>query len=332
MNYFRHVFGVIFISFLVFVLYIKSYSPVFNIEKSIKTNIPRVTIYKYVNNYHNWIEWNPWFQENPDLKISYKENSLEYPTLEWENKNGKGVITTTSSNFQNKIVQEIKIEEIKSMQIVWNIDENNNKLNLRIKGEMTFLTKILSLLSGGIQNLIGPYSLKALKNIDHILQSKLNEHRFKYLGEILLPKEFYLSMSYESTEKEQDSLLKLGSQQLLEYAQNQNIEIAGNIFTVNPVSDSDVKVWLLGLPISEYHNSQDSLIKCNSKNKRKALKGIHYGVYENLDLSWNFLYQEIELFNPKIRFFPMRVNKVGIETTENPLEWKTELFLPYKLE
>ena len=56
------------------------------------------------------------------------------------------------------------------------------------------------------------------------------------------------------------------------------------------------------------------------------------GVYENLDLSWNFLYQEIELFNPKIRFLPVRVNKVGIETTENPLEWKTELFLPYKLD
>ena len=107
MNYLRFVFGVIFISFLVFVLYIKSYSPVFDIEKSIKTNIPRVTIFKYINNYHNWIEWNPWFQENPNLKINIKENSPEYSTLEWEN--GKGVITTISSNFHNKIVQEIKI-------------------------------------------------------------------------------------------------------------------------------------------------------------------------------------------------------------------------------
>tara|TARA_B100000767_G_scaffold275785_2_gene315591 strand:- start:1664 stop:2659 length:996 start_codon:yes stop_codon:yes gene_type:complete len=331
MNYLRFILGVIFISFLVFVLYIKNYSPIFIIEKSIDTNIPTATLYEYINNNHNWSEWNPWIEENTDVKITHKESSSIYPILEWESKSGNGVLRTTSTSNQNQIIQEISIKELICLEIKWNITEKNDKkLELRIKGEMNFLTKIHALLSGGLEDLIEPYSAKALRNIDRNLQSKLKQHRFEFLGEVLLPKQYHLSLSYKSKEEEQDSLLKLGTYHLLEYARKQNIETTENIFTINPVSNSDKKFWTIGLPIERYHNPQDSLIKCNSKNVRKSLKGIHHGVYENLNLSWSILYKEIELLNPEIRFFPVKIREIGPETSKNPLEWQTELYLPYK--
>lgn len=330
MNYLRFILGVIFISFLVSVLYVKNNSSIIIIEKSIDTNIPTATIHDYINNYDDWHEWNPWIQENPDIKITHKESSKINPTLEWESKRGNGVLITKSTGDHNQIIQEVKIKEFRSLKIIWNIHKNDKKLELIIKGEMNFLTKIQALLSGGLENLLNGYSSKALKNINQNLQSKLEQHRFEFLGEILLPKQFHLSLSYKSKEEEQDSLLKLGTHQLLEYARKQNININGPIFTVNPLSNSDEKIWTIGLPIQKYHNPQDSLIKCNSKNERKALKGIHHGIYKNMDQSWNILYNEIDLLNPEIRFFPVKIKKIGPETTENPLKWKTELYLPYK--
>jgi|TARA_Y100000389_G_scaffold204437_1_gene256943 hypothetical protein len=330
MNYLRFVLGVIFISFLVSVLYIKNYSPVFIIKKSINTNIPTATIHEYINNHHDWPEWNPWIQENPDIKLTHKKNSPIYPTLEWESKNGNGVLTTKSTSNQNQITQEVNIKNFRSFEIIWNIHKDAKKLELIIKGEMVFLTKIQALLSGGFEKLIGTYSSKALRNINQTLQSKLKQHRFEFLGEVLLPKQYHLSLSYKSKEEEQDSLLKLGTQHLLEYARKQNIKINASIFTVNPISNSDEKIWTIGLPIEKYHNPLDSLIKCNSKNERKALKGIHYGINKNLNQSWSILYNEIELLNHEIQFFPVKIQKVGPETTENPLKWKTEMYLPFK--
>ena len=78
------------------------------------------------------------------------------------------------------------------------LKKNSDSLEWIMEGGMIFPMKIFTLQMGSMDAMIGPYYKKGLRAIDSILTIKLNEHRFEYKDTVILPKQFYLSRSFNS--------------------------------------------------------------------------------------------------------------------------------------
>ena len=299
-------------------------------SRSIYTTIPAPTLYNYLYDFENWPEWNPWILEDPEMKLSFSQNNSNQPEYRWEGKEGNGTMKTLKTNAPFEIKQQMTFEGFSSSDVSWNIKKDSDSLHWIMGGKMNFVMKIFTLQMGEMETMIGPYCKKGLYTINRILSTQLNKHRFVYKDTMVLPKQFYLSRTFKSDKAALDSLIKIGSQELYEFAESENLNIIGDLFTIIPPSDFKNSSWSIGLPIEEYFKTNHPAIKCRYSKERMALKGLHLGPYKNIGLSWEIMYEELNLINPKLQYYPITIYKVDEESSPDPLEWETELLLPYK--
>ena len=330
MHYLRFIFGLILIVLLVLVLYIKNLPNTYKVERSIYTSIPAATLYNYLYDFENWPEWNPWIIEDPEMKLSFNQNNSDLPEYHWEGKDGNGSMKTLKTNAPHIIEQQMTFESFPSSNVRWNIKKNSDSLEWIMEGGMIFPMKIFTLQMGSMDAMIGPYYKKGLRAIDSILTIKLNEHRFEYKDTVILPKQFYLSRSFNSDTTALDSLIKIGSQELYEFAESKNLNITGALFTITPQSEFKTSTWSIGIPIEGYFKTDHPTIRCGYTKERKALKGVHHGSLKNIDLSWEIMKEKINLLNPSLQYYPMTIYKVYKKPNPDPLAWETELLLPYR--
>ena len=161
-----------------------------------------------------------------------------------------------------KIEQQMTFEGLPYSNVRWNIKKNSDSLQWTMEGKMIFPMKVFTLQMGSMETIIGPYYKKGLRAIDSILTTKLNKHRFEYKDTVVLQKQFYLSRSFESDKTASDSLIKIGSKELYEFAESENLNIAGDLFTLTPQSEFKTSTWSVGLPIESYFKTDHPAIKC----------------------------------------------------------------------
>ena len=264
------------------------------------------------------------------MKLSFSQNKSNQPEYRWEGKEGNGTMKTLKTNAQFEIEQQMTFEGFSTSNVRWNIKKDSDSLHWIMEGRMNFVMKIFSLQMGEMETIIGPYYKKGLYAIDRILTTQLNKHRFEYKDTVVLPKQFYLSRTFESDKASLDSLIKIGSQELYEFAESKNLNITGNLFAIIPPSDFKNSSWSIGLPIDEYFKTNHPDLKCRYSKERMALKGVHLGPLKNIKLSWEIMIEKINLINPKLQYYPITIYKVNEKSNPDPLVWETELLLPYQ--
>ena len=330
MNYLRFIFGMIFIVFLVGVLYIKNQPSSYRVERAIYTSIPAPTLYNYIHDFENWPEWNPWILEDPEMKLKFTKSNSNLPSYEWKGRDGNGSMNTLKTAAPHLIEQEMTFEGFAPSRVVWKIKQKSDSLHWIMESKMGFIMKAFSVFSGSMDSMIGPFYEKGLNQINSILSDQLNEHRYKTIGKVVLPKQFYVSLTYEYDETTFDSLLIAGSKELAEFAESKNLNKTGSIFTIHQKSDFKNNSWSLGLPIEKYFKTDHPIIKCRFSKERPALKGVHLGWHKNIEKSWEIMNEEIKLLNPRLQYYPRTIYKVDRKSNADPLSWETELFLPYQ--
>ena len=127
-----------------------------------------------------------------------------------------------------------------------------------------------------------------------------------------------------------DSIISKGSNELYAYANKNNLDICGSVFSIVTKTTTGAMARTLGLPIKKPHFAKDTFIKSNVMPERKVLKGVHYGPYDNINCSWEKLNTEMELLNPKLLYYPLTIYIVNKKSDKDPLTWETQLLLPYK--
>ena len=330
MHYLRFIFGITFIAILIFVLYLKNQPDRYRVSRSIYTTIPAPTLYNYLYDFENWHEWNPWILEDPEMKLSFNQNNSSQPEYHWEGKDRNGSMKILAAKAPFKIEQQMTFEGLPSSNVRWNIKKNSDSLQWTMEGKMIFPMKVFTLQMGSMETIIGPYYKKGLRAIDSILTIKLNKHRFEYKDTVVLQKQFYLSRSFESGKTAFDSLIKISSKELYEFAESENLNITGDLFTLTPQSEFKTSTWSVGLPIESYFKTDHPTIKCRYSKERMALKGLHLGPLKNIGLSWEIMTGKINLINPRLQYYPMTIYKVDEKSNPDPLAWETELLLPYQ--
>ena len=330
MHYLRFIFGLLFIVFIVLLLHIKNLPNTFRIECAIRTSVPAETLYNYIKDFENWSEWNTWIKEDSTMKLQFKNIGTENPSYSWDGKNGIGSMETISAQAPYILNQKMNFEGFKSSNIQWNIKNNSDSLKWVMEGNMNFFAKAFMVFKGSMETSIGPNYQKGLENIDRILSNRLNDYRFELKGSSIIQKQFYLYLTFQKNNSALDSIISKGSNELYAYANKNNLEVSGSIFSIVPKTTTGAMTWTLGLPIKKPHFAKDTFIKSKVMPERTVLKGVHYGPYDNINCSWEKLNTEMELLNPKLLYYPLTIYIVNKKSDKDPLTWETQLLLPYK--
>jgi effector-binding domain-containing protein len=199
-----------------------------------------------------------------------------------------------------------------------------------MEGNMNFFAKAFTVFKGLMETSIGTNHQKGLENIDRILSERLNDYRFELKGSSIIQKQFYLYLTFQKNNLALDSIISKGSNQLYAYANKNNLDVSGSVFSIVPKTTTGAMTWKLGLPIKKPHFAKDTFIKSKVMPERKILKGVHYGSYDNINRSWEKLNTEMELLNPKLLYYPLTIYIVNKKSDKDPLTWETQLLLPYK--
>ena len=330
MHYLRFIFGLLFIVFIVLLLHIKNLPNTFRIECAIRTSVPAETLYNYIKDFENWSEWNTWIKEDSTMKLQFKNIGTENPSYSWDGKNGIGSMETISAQAPYILNQKMNFEGFKSSNIQWNIKNNSDSLKWVMEGNMNFFAKAFMVFKGSMETSIGPNYQKGLENIDRILSNRLNDYRFELKGSSIIQKQFYLYLTFQKNNSALDSIISKGSNELYAYANKNNLEVSGSIFSIVPKTTTGAMTWTLGLPIKKPHFAKDTFIKSKVMPERTVLKGVNYGPYDNINRSWEKLNTEMELLNPKLLYDPLTKYIINKKLDKDPFTWETQLLLPYK--
>jgi uncharacterized protein YndB with AHSA1/START domain len=74
-----------------FLLFATSKPDSFEVERSIKIKAPPDTVFRLVNDLHQWETWSPWAEKDPEIKSTFRgANSGIGAVHEWSGNRGVG--------------------------------------------------------------------------------------------------------------------------------------------------------------------------------------------------------------------------------------------------
>lgn len=92
-------------------IYLATLEGTYDINRSKVINAPAAVVFDKVNDYKSWTEWSPWFELDPEVKLTYGDiTSGSGASYSWHSDNkdvGAGSMETTEAVTNESISQKI---------------------------------------------------------------------------------------------------------------------------------------------------------------------------------------------------------------------------------
>jgi len=152
----------------------------FEIQRTRVVKVPVEVVYDNVSDYKNWEGWLPWKEEDPDMILTYSEQTKgEGAAYSWSAVDGDGSMKMVKATPNEAIVNEITFEGMSPSQGLWSFKpvENGTEVTWGMKSEESpFMMKLVSVLSGGYDNMMGPMFDRGLEKLDSIVQIQAKDY------------------------------------------------------------------------------------------------------------------------------------------------------------
>lgn len=110
------------------------------VSRSMQINANPDAVFQQVNDLANWENWSPWFQRDPDMKITYGENTKGIGAhYSWDGKkSGKGAMKIVDSVENQSVNTEIDFGPRGTAEGSWTFEaaENGTKATWGLKADM----------------------------------------------------------------------------------------------------------------------------------------------------------------------------------------------------
>ncbi|MGB1445606.1 MAG: hypothetical protein ACPG7X_07300 [Flavobacteriaceae bacterium] len=208
----------------------------------------------------------------------------------------------------------------------WQWDETRQSILLHYTYKLNFLSKLLSMFNATHLEVIRLYGLERLSRAQDELSSKLNQHRWDYMGEQTLPLTYYLAYEGDSTWDELTSSIDDGYNRIRTFAAENNIELKEDEFVLYPSMGENQVRWRAAISVDRFYRTNNLSIRCRRYRGGKALGMIHKGTNLHLKKSWTILNDSLKR---KRQNYPLIQKKeITVQESKNPLDWTTTLFAP----
>lgn len=310
----------------------------YDIKRSRVIKAPAELLFNQVNDFRNWEHWSPWVEKDPDLQITYPEQTSGVGgSYSWIGKDGAGTMKTLTVSKYDSISQEMQFEDFPPSNVYWKFNkvDQGTEVTWGMKAdEVPFLLKFFAVISGGMDNMVGPDYERGLEKLDSLTIDSMSKFNITINGIKEYGGGFYL---YKTTNANNNNISATMAQQygsIGMFMAKHNIAMNGMPLTVYQDMNMDDGTVIMsnGIPVSEKITITDnSGILCGYIPKTKVLKTTLKGNYTNLSKAWTESMKYLEennLEQSDIKPFEIYTNDPG--DFPNPADWITEIYIPIK--
>lgn len=306
----------------------------YDINRSRTIKAPAEVIFDNVNDFKNWENWNPWFEEDPTIVTSYADiTSGIGAAYSWKGKGGSGSMKTISLVPNKEIIQQIDFNYGSKPEVYWNLKEvdEGSEVTWGMRGKNSFTEKFYWLFKGGLEKNLMPVYDRGLELLEQHIIKELEKHSFETKGAVDFGGTFYLYQTTSCQIQEIEQKMSEMFPVIVSYMSKNNIEASGKPFTLNHKWDEENNTAMFSacIPVKERVITTGEVLTGYLKPQR-TFKTIFKGDYKFANEAWETAYNQlvaqgfIEIQGAE----PFEFYVVGPKDTKNPAKWLTEIYIP----
>ena len=146
-------------------------SDTYTVLRTITIDAPPEKIYALISDFHEWSQWSPWDELDPDMKKSYSGQANTVGAgYAWSGnrKAGVGSMTMKELDDPGKVVIDLKFEKPFKSQSTTFFDlhdaDGQTKVTWTMEGPKTFMVKVMGLFKN-MDAMVGPDFEKGLDKL-----------------------------------------------------------------------------------------------------------------------------------------------------------------------
>ncbi|WP_445719071.1 GyrI-like domain-containing protein [Flavobacterium sp.] len=294
-----------------FVVFVATQKSDYTIVRSKEIKISKDIVYNFVTDSTAHVDWNPWKKD-----IAVFENIK---------------LVTGDTIIQSILVKGEKNESFMRFQ-------NTKKgalVTWKLKGKLDFNLKLLSVLQGGVDNVLGDKLEEGLNNIDSYLVKELTTYNIKINGLVTKHATNYIQQIDTCSFADFHKVSKAMLQNMMAFVDKNDIIITGLPFISYNSWDNKTKTTIFSMcvPVEEEILTTDgSEISGSHFDEFLAIKTTLTGDYSHNKEAWNktLAYLKKKNLIEDINGAKIEVYKISLPKERKPSKWVTELYVPVK--
>ncbi|MCD6543230.1 MAG: effector binding domain-containing protein [Flavobacteriaceae bacterium] len=337
MKFLKFLFFFILIAIIAGAMYLATLDGKYDVKRSKLIKASPEMIFYDLNDFKNWKDWGPWYEEDSTIVATYAKNTVgEGGSYSWIGKDGSGMMRTLKVDQPKRIDQEIVFKtpfgDMKS-HVYWLIEkvEDGTNLTWGMKGEMGFFTRWMASSMG---DEIGPMEEIGLEFFDKNIQKKILDYSVTTNGVVDLSGRYYLYTSTSSRIDEIEEKYPILLLKIYGFNKANNVKTTGGPFTLYHKYDEENGTTLFSVcyPVEEKMIApKGSDILSGFMESGTYFKTTLRGSYENSKEAWETAMREVN----NLEGYQMIENGEPYEeylnnphSTPNPADLITEIYIP----
>lgn len=297
---------------IAFIVFVATQRGDYKIVRAKEINIAKDIVFTFITDSSANQDWSPW-----------KSNEAFF-------KNIKTV--PNDSIIQNITLSEVKNESLMRFQKT----KKGVLITWEMKGSLDFNLKLLSVLQGGVENVIGDKLDEGLENINSYLVKELKTYNIKINGLVTKHMTNYIQQIDTCNAAEFQKISKSMLQNMMSFVEKNDIEIIGLPFiTYENISNNDKEIiFAMCVPVEEeILTTPGSEISGGHFEEFLAVKATLNGDYSHRKEAWNKARnyaRKNKLVENSINGKFIEVYNISLPKERKPSKWVTEFYVPVK--
>ncbi len=306
-----------------------------HIERNVEIQAPVETVFKQVNNFHNWKNWAPYQDSTLFTKFEGPHKGLGSKILWTDKKEGRGenkiiesipnskVVTVLTFNKDNKAQSTFSFHKIDNdkCNVIWSMDLND--LSFPFGRYVGFMIK-----KGADYNFN-----KALIKLKQFVEKNKNAPDYKgyNIYDENIKTKYFISILDSSTIKNMKSAISKDFEKVLKIMTKNKIApkpyptVEWNTYNPNGISQ-----FRCLMPINNFNKDARNIKAFYEIAEGRTVWIKYIGSYEKSYIAWDLLDKYIKENNLKMNGAPYEEYILGPKSQPDSSKWITNIFFPVK--
>ena len=266
----------------------------YDVPSTTNINAPAAFLYEEVNNYKTWAEWGPWMDEDPNIQMTFAEQTQGIgASYSWKSEAmGDGKLQTDSLDPNKALYQTITFfapwGESKS-DIYWKFsakEDGSTDVTWGMKGTHSLIEKaFMAFQSNSFESTIRAMHQKGLSKLDSLAQKKMAAYTINIDGVTDYSGGYYMYITTAAQQSDLASVMGSLYGKIGNYMASNAIPAAGMPFTIYHKTDEKTGSMILScaIPVKErVITPKGSSVLCGYTPPLRALKLLESGEKEKI--------------------------------------------------
>jgi effector-binding domain-containing protein len=309
MRILKYLFLLFLLLFIAFVVFVATQPGDYKIMQTKEIAVPKEELVHFISDTNSFDDWSPW--EANEAFITNIPN------------------TTTDSLFQKITIND----ELSQSSFQFQSTKNGTRVTWQMQGTLDLKSKIMSVLNGGANPVIGAQLEKGLENIKYYLVNEIGNFTIKTDGIVTQPATNYIQQQTTCAVKDFEKKSKAMLQNMLSFVTKNNIKTTGVPFVryTTKKSPDQKTAFAICIPIRDrIYTMEGSQISGGHFESFEAVKTTLTGDYSHNDKAWKATrnYINRKKLTEDTAEKAIELYKVSLPKERKPSKWVTEIYIP----